>query len=101
MPHGTAWMHSNMDASQLAAAAGSHLSSLLVAASETLGQINCADPRAGFAVGVEFHIALSWCLSCLLGKGFRGHFHKWLNPIIRSAPSLKEVVSLSPRYFRP
>ena len=59
MPHGTAWMHSNVDTSQLAAAASSHLSSLLVTASETLGQINCVDPWAGFTVGVEFHIALS------------------------------------------
>lgn len=81
MPHGTAWTHSNVDAPQLAAAASSHLSSLLVTASKTIGQINCADPQAGFTVDVEFHVALSWCLSCLLGKELRGHFHKWLNPI--------------------
>lgn len=74
-------MHSNMKAFQLAAGATSHLFSLLATASETLGEINCADPRAGFAVGVEFHTALSLFLSRLLGKEFRGHFHKWLNPI--------------------
>lgn len=76
-----AWMHSNRKAFQLAPGATSHPFSLLAAASETLGEINCADPHAGFADGVEFHIALSLLLSCLFGKEFRRHFHKWLNPI--------------------
>lgn len=76
MPHSTPWMHSNMDALQLAAAANSDLFNLPVTASETVGQINCADPWAGSTVSVEFHTALSWYLSCLLGKELREHFHK-------------------------
>lgn len=62
-------MHSNMKAFQLAAEAASRLFSFLATASEPLGEINWADPRAGFAVGVEFHIALSLLLRCLFGKG--------------------------------
>lgn len=58
-----------MKASQLAAGAASHLFSLPATASEPLGEINCADPHGGFAVGAEFHIALSLLLRCLFGKG--------------------------------
>lgn len=76
MPHSTPWMHSNMDAPQLAAAASSHLFNLLVTASETIAQINRADPWVGSTVSVEFHTALSWYLSCLPGKELRKHFHK-------------------------
>lgn len=65
--------------------AGSHCyssnpSSLPATASETLGQTKDAVLQAGFAVGVDFHITLSLCLSFPLGKEFRGHFHKWLKP---------------------
>lgn len=70
----TAWMHSNMKAFQLAAGAASRLFSFLATASERLGEINWADPHAGFAVGVEFHIALSLLLCCLFGKGVQGAF---------------------------